>query len=257
MKILLNKNNNQYETILMLLSCNNVKTTKDFIFNYKKNTDLEKINLIWLDNGSTDETVDYLQKELSSLSSVTLFSSSKNLGVISGRNYIWKYSIDNFKDHKYFMFLDNDQYVKEDWYNQHLNFLIDGDYDIIGVEAWLMNYSFLPVERIDKLNKPYTYVGCGGSLIKKNVVDDIGIYDDNFNPSYFEDPDYIFRANKKGYKIGWNYKNLIQHLPHQTLGKIGNEEKNRRFIKSLNYFRSKWKGTKTPIFRQYENSNTI
>jgi GT2 family glycosyltransferase len=254
-KILENKSND-IETVLLLLSCNGINTTKDFLHNFKKNSPLNTIHIVWLDNGSNDGTKDLLEKELSNIPNSTLFFSDSNLGVITGRNKIWEYSFNNI-DCKLLSFLDNDQYVKENWYHQHTNFLKDGNYDIVGVEAWLMNKTFLPIEKIDSIKKGFTYVGCGGSLIKREVIEKIGFYDDGFNPSYFEDPDYIFRCLENNFKVGWNYKNLIQHLPHQTLGKIGNEEKNRRFIKSLKYFREKWKGKSFPLLKQNEVSNSV
>jgi GT2 family glycosyltransferase len=54
----------------------------------------------------------------------------------------------------------------------------------------------------------------GGMMIKKEVVEEIGLFDPQFNPKYFEDPDFCFRAIRKGYKIGWCVDYVIEHQKH-------------------------------------------
>jgi len=46
-----------------------------------------------------------------------------------------------------------------------------------------------------------------------------------------------WRALEKGYKIGWNVKARLTHMPHQTLG-----TNNGAFLESYNKFRVKWFG---------------
>jgi GT2 family glycosyltransferase len=81
-----------------------------------------------------------------------------------------------------------------------------GSYDLVGADAWLMDSSFMPRHNCKKKGDPYTYVGCGGMMVKKEVVDRLGLFDEQFNPAYFEDPDFNFRAREAGFKIGWNQK---------------------------------------------------
>lgn len=231
---------------LCVLSYNADGITERFLDNYAKNTDQDICHLYWVDNGSRDKTKDILTNFWDNNKNVSLVFNDSNNGVIGGRNQGFEYFLEE-SDSDYLMFLDNDQFVKDGWLEQHLSVLQSG-YDLIGVEAWQLNRSFMPISNNSSLKQWFSYVGCGGMLIKREVVEDIGTFDERFNPSYFEDPDYNFRCYQKGYKIGWNFAARIDHLPHQTLGKCN--DKIKRFTDSIIKFRKKWRGTSVPIMIQ-------
>jgi GT2 family glycosyltransferase len=237
------------ETSIIVLSHNAVDITKEFIKTLYNHTDPNKFNLIMIDNASSDGAVEFLSDYLKDLNNSILISNSENLGVIGGRNQGYNISSELDDKSKYILFIDNDQFVKEGWLEHHISVLERG-YDIVGVEAWQMSKTFLPILHIQKLNCYFNYVGCGGMIVKKEVFEKIGILDERFNPCYFEDPDFVFRSYDAGFKIGWNMKAKIVHMPHQTLGKLNPQEKTNKFIKSLNEFRNKWKNRNLPVFYQ-------
>jgi len=111
-----------------------------------------------------------------------------------------------------------------------------------------MNQSLMPVKKNDSLTQWFCYVGCGGMLMKREVPNKLGMFDDRFNPSWFEDPDYNWRCHKEGYKIGWNIKAKLTHLPHQTLGNA--PDKAERFLKNYRKFFEKWRGHPVPKIYQ-------
>jgi len=235
---------------IIALSHNGLKTTKEFLKLLYENTKEDLFRLILIDNGSTDGTVDFLKEFSRDVKNVIIVSSKTNLGVIDGRNLGYYYSTCTSIDKSdYIINLDNDQFVSDGWLDQHMSVLNHG-YDIVGVEAWKMNKMFIPTEKIESLNQYFNYVGCGGMLIKREVTKKIGMFDTRFNPSYFEDPDFVFRAYDFGFKIGWNFKSRIIHMPHQTLGKLTESEKVKRFTNSWNEFRKKWANHPLPIFKQ-------
>jgi len=233
------------KVFLVVLSHNSIGTTRKFLDLLYKYTNQDLFHLHFIDNGSSDETPKLLQDFRKD--NMSIFLSENNTGVIGGRNLGFE-EFSKQSECDILMFLDNDQYVREGWLEQHLSVLNTG-YDLIGVEAWQLNRSFLPVKKITSLNETFSYVGCGGMMVRKEVVDKIGPYDMQFNPSYFEDPDYSKRAYDAGFKIGWNIKSRIIHFPHQTLGKAS--DKHQRFLNSLQKFRNKWKGKSMPVLRQY------
>lgn len=238
-----------YKLDLIVLSYNGIETTKKFLDHYYKNTDTSKVHLIWIDNASTDDTRKFLKEIFADKKEVTYFEAEKNLGVIDGRNKGYKISEGRENKSPYIMYLDNDQYVLEGWLDHHFAVLHSG-YDMIGVEAWQLNYRFIPIAKVESLRNHFSYVGCGGMLIKRAVTDRIKMFDKQFNPAYFEDPDFNFRAIQAGFKVGWNFKAKIFHLPHQTLGKNATSEKTRIFTESLNKFRKKWHGHRPPVLKQ-------
>lgn len=241
---------------IVVLSHNGLPVSVKFLNSLQKHTDPQKYQLVWIDNGSTDGTVKWLTDQTEDADrkfDLHCIFSPSNLGVIGGRNFGFDLFFGSMKDTvdltdcNYLLFLDNDQFVREGWLEQHMAVLNSG-YDLVGVEAWQMNKSFLPTARIESLMHWYAYVGCGGMLIRREAAEKLGSFDKVFNPSYFEDPDYCFRAAKENLKVGWNFANRITHLPHQTLGNA--PDKAQRFVNSLQAFRAKWYGTEPPHFMQ-------
>ena len=186
---------------------------------------------------------------------VRIISLDHNSGVIEGRNIGYENS--KHLEYKYLLFLDNDQFVEKEWLDQHLFFMKQGDYDVLGVEAWEMSESFRPLWMVKKLTDCYTYVGAGGMIMKRRVVEEIGLFDTVFSPMYFEDPDFIFRCNKRGFHVGWNPYARIVHKPHQTMLIISQEDKHKYFRKSLKYFREKWKNYSPPIYKRTKMSESL
>jgi len=235
---------------IIVLSHNNKKITKDFLsFLYKNSkSDCFSYRLVMVDNGSTDGTQDFLVNFLEKKENATLILSKKNTGVIKGRNLGYYYGSENTSS-EFLMFLDNDQFVQKRWLDQHLG-LISLNYDLIGVEAWVMTRNLMPSRRLTSLNQAFNYVGCGGMVVRRKVIQSIGLFDVGFSPAYFEDPDFCIRAYKAGFKIGWNSKAKICHLGHQTLGTLSTSNKKEKFMRSWKYFRSKWKYHSLPYINQ-------
>ena len=257
---------------LIMLSCDGLHATRDFLRHLQNNTDpdlLDKIRVIWIDNGSCDGTPRYLENKFEEFGlNAILVVSSSNLGVIGGRNLGLKIVKEIMSQSDYIMFLDNDQYVQDGWLEHHLAVLEEGDYDMVGVEAWKCNHRFLPTVKLDNqikrgVGNAFNYVGCGGTLMKKEVFHRVGYFDDIFNPCYFEDPDFNMRAYNEGFKIGWNIKAKVVHMPHQTLGTLPKDKKTKKFINSMKKFQRKWNNKKMPVLKmpllevfKDENSNS-
>lgn len=234
------------KTAIIVLSHNGLDVTKRFLHALYKYT--QNFHLVMIDNASSDGTPAYLTEFSKLQTNMTLVLNDTNLGVIGGRNQGYGIYAALPDKPPYFVFLDNDQFVQPRWLDLHHAAMTEGRYDLIGVEAWLLNRSFWPVKNCKKPGEPFSYVGCGGMMIKASVADAIGMFDPQFNPCYFEDPDFCFRARQASFKIGWNYKARVIHLPHQTLGK--NAKRWQHLKSSHTKFREKWRGTRMiPLFQ--------
>lgn len=235
-------------TDIIVLVHNNLNLTKGFIEKVFENT--ENFNLIFVDNGSTDGTNEFLTEgEIDK--KWKLITSDKNLGVIGGRNLGAKHVTS-----EYFLNIDNDQYPRKGWL-EGLHSLMNEGYDVVGCEAWQIHppktpgsvmlgdssvpdRGYFPFKHCKNPKDRYSYIGCGGMLIKKHVYDQIGLFDDRFSPAYFEDPDFSWRCIKAGFKLGWKYNCPIDHLAHQTFNSQNLFQKNHQFVKSWLEFRKKW-----------------
>ena len=116
-------------------------------------------------------------------------------------------------------------------------------YDITGAEAWKMNNQFYPIRKIKNKSDSYSYVGCGGMMVKGDLFEELGKFDERFF-KYFEDPDICFLADREGHKIGWNCEPVIVH---NHIGPLLNNTTKKYFIDSLNKFRQKWKDYTAPV----------
>src|SRR4051812_47867838 len=105
---------------IVVLSHNALKVTQKFVQHLEDNTDPAKFTLLWIDNGSTDGTVVYLDRmlqEKSRLYSMYGMIYPDNKGVIGGRNigfdaFFGKVRAVDLSDCNFILMIDNDQYVK-------------------------------------------------------------------------------------------------------------------------------------------------
>ena len=240
--MLIKKRNIEVELEIIVLTYNNLKITKQFISLLYKNTS-QKFGLIIVDNNSTDGTREYLEDL--DYENLSLIFNDRNEGIVSGRNLGYKLSQESIGDVKYIVFLDNDQMCfKKGWLENHLEMMKKQDVDLIGVEAWQMKKDFYPFRKIKFINEKFSYVGCGGMMIKNEVIKNIGLFDERFF-IYFEDPDFCFRCKEAGYRVGWNNLSVIDHQKH-NLRLDG--ERRKYFMESWKKFREKWKNYKIPEF---------
>lgn len=227
---------------LGVLHRNNCKLACMFIDKFFSSPEAEEVKLIWIDNDSNDDSADHVSKLLRQ--SDLFIKSNVNLGVIGGRNKIF----DEFDkiESTHLIFLDNDQLVSPGWlnnYKSHSNF----ENAIIGLEAWQLDNNFKPFKMCNSNDGQFSYVGCGGMCIPKDIYKKLGKFDDKLGMAYFEDPDYCFRAFESNIDVKWKQNKYVIHLAHQTLGKMNN--RGDIFSKSAQYFRSKWRGRKDLLLR--------
>lgn len=217
---------------ILILTHNNIEATKKCIQKVYSNTQSD-FTVFVLDNNSTDSTVAYLTSL--TYDNLKVFQNRKNEGIIYGRNELWHIAY-GVADYDYFCFLDNDQFVQEGWDEGYLKLM--KDYDVVGVEAWQMRQNFQPTRRIKNESEFFSYVGCGGMMIKREVVEDIGLFDVQFNPKYYEDPDFCFRAIQNGYKVGWCVDRVIEHQKHDLT--LSSQERV-FFMRNLKIIQKKWR----------------
>ena len=225
----------QLNIIILTYNClNKIKQCLDSIYKHTK----QDFNLFIVENDSQDGTREYIKKIAKEKNNIHLSLQEKNLGIIKGRNAGFDFykSINNNKD-DYIMFLDADQYVKKNWLDSYLEIM--KEFEIIGVEAWLMRESdFYPYKRVIKKEERFSYLGAGGMMLKSSLFEKLGRFDEDFEMAYFEDPSLCFLAREKGYKIGWNTEPIIIH---DHSGPLLSKKNKQYFLKNWKTFQKKWK----------------
>ena len=186
---------------IITLTYNKLKYTKKYIESlYKYTRDFE---LIVVDNGSTDGTREYLK----SLNNVKVIFNDENLGFSKGNNQGLKIA-----EGEYIGFLNNDILLYPNWFEEcekvfeqeNVAFVgprdIDPHFDNTNEKNYIKyfkkNYSYK--EDFEK-NFDACIFSC--VITKREVLNKIGNFDENYSPAFFEDNDFKYRAILAGYGI--------------------------------------------------------
>jgi GT2 family glycosyltransferase len=223
--------------LIGILQHNKFSVTERCIRDIHQNTLNTEYLIFVIDNGSTDGS-DQKLKDTFQEDNISIDLQAKNHGVIGGRNLIFDY-FQNHTEFSHLLFIDNDQFVQPGWVDGYKEVFSKFPECVAGIEAWLMSSMLTPARKAVAKDPGFTYVGCGGMMISRGVFDILGSFDSEFNPAYFEDPDYCLRASAANFPVVWNTQSKIKHLAHQTLGQNAIKS-GQSFRKSYKHFRSKW-----------------
>jgi GT2 family glycosyltransferase len=195
----------------------------------------EPHQIVVVDNGSVDRSVEIVEKEYPG---VSLVKHAKNKGFTGGVNAGIKYAIE--QQAKYVALLNNDAMADKDWLKNLVGFLeaspkagiatskicddkkthLDSTGDLYTI--WGLPYPRGRGEDYSTKYDSYTWVfgaSGGASLYRIKMLEQIGLFDDDFF-AYYEDVDISFRAQLAGWKVGYAPKALVYHEIGATSGSI-------------------------------------
>ena len=213
----------------------------EFLDKYFKSLSQDSDNIgevIIIDNGSADSSLDYIKKNTFSFP-VVVIENSENLGFAPAVNQgILKSKYD------YIFSLNNDTEVKKGSIKAMLDLICDDD--VFSVQAKMLQAQNKKL--IDDAGDEYNLLGwtkkigenqnsnnysqvfeifsscAGAALYKKSVFTEIGLFDDNFF-AYMEDVDLAIRSQIYGYKNLLCPDAIVYHIGSATSGSRYNEFK--------------------------------
>ncbi|WP_454871098.1 glycosyltransferase [Priestia megaterium] len=238
------------KTSIIILTYNQLPLTKQCLTSINKHTNQEEIEIIVVDNGSTDGTIAYLK----SIPSLKTIFNEKNLGFAKGCNQ----GLDIATGDRV-LFLNNDTIVTKNWL-QSMIVLLYSD-EKIGMVGPVSNYvsgpqqitvDYTDTQAIEEFSSEYCKNELGKSkgalrlvgfclLIKREVLDKIGGFDERFEYGSFEDDDLCLRGLQAGYQLKIALDSFVHHHGHATF--TGNQDINMHHLFNLNRqkFIDKWK----------------
>lgn len=244
------------KTSIILLTHNQLDYTKQCIDSIDKYTDKASYELIVVDNGSTDGTVDWLKQQ----KNIVTILNSENLGFPKGCNQ----GI-NIATGENILLLNNDTIVTQNWLNNLLVCLYSSkEIGAVGpVTNSIAYYSTIPVNytSIKKMHQFASKYNLSNPekweerlkligfclLIKREVLDIVGMLDERFTPGNFEDDDFSVRLRQAGYRLMLCKDTFIHHF-----GSVSWREDVITFSKILTEnekkFKDKW-GTDSDSYR--------
>ena len=204
---------------IIVVNWNKKELTADCLRTLKM-TDYKNFELILVDNGSTDGSIEYLMKIWPKMHIIKL---DENYGYTTGTNIGWKYARKKLNA-DYICAMDNDIVtLQPEWLTLIVDELEKSPQRGIGSGKHLFPDGRLQTPYIgaDKTYKMDTgeynhikeveaFVG-PAIVIKKQVIEKVGYYDENFfyGPN---DLDYCHRARRAGFKLVYNGLSKSVHI---------------------------------------------
>lgn len=186
---------------IITLTHNKLSYTKKFVESLFRYTD--DFELIIVDNASTDGTREFISK----IPNAKLILNEDNLGYSKGNNQGL-----SIAEGEYIAFFNNDILLYPNWFEnvekvfqqenvgfispRHINPHYDNTNERHYIKFFRKNFSY-------KKDYEKNFDECVFSCVvtKRSVIDNIGDFDENFTPAFFEDNDLKYRAIEAGYGV--------------------------------------------------------
>lgn len=239
---------------VVVLTWNGLDDTRRCLDSVLRNTRSEDAEIIVVDNGSTDGTVDYLK----ALPGIRSLFNAKNLGFVGGNNVALRL-LEPGRD---VVLLNNDTLIEDpDWLKKLRCTAYSGDdVGVVGcrirrIEGGMLQHAgtYVPdhtfwgqqlgagEKDVNQYNQDITVEGVVFACvyIRHDVIKAVGILDDAFF-SYFEDTDYCLRAREAGFRTVVCGALTIGHLEHGSTA-ANNVSQSDMFLTSQKTFLAKWR----------------
>ena len=195
-------------------------------------TNYGNLEIIFVDNGSTDDSIDFIEKNLASFK-IKIIKNRYNLGWSQGFNVGMKTA-----KGKYIVLLSNDMTVDPNWLQPVVD-LMETDHQVglagfkrllygkhqlldgIGGDLYLdgrvkqIGQNEIDRGQYDRNIFDIDFIG-GAMTIRRETLQQIGLFDSTFK-IFAEDADLCYRVRKGGYKVVYVYNARIWHKGSATL----------------------------------------
>ncbi len=241
-------------TSIIILNLNGAKHIHDCIDSLRRYTKPAH-EIIVVDNGSTDDSLDYLR----ALPFVKLIENKENVGVGLGRNQGLAVA-----EGEYIVFLDNDTIVTDAWLDRFINYAkADQSIGMMGPrsnyvsgpqivpEAKYSSFEDMQAFAADWASKNSMQATLVGRLVgfcqfmRRAVIKKVGGTEPAFGLWGWDDDDLSLRAQLAGYKLAMANEIYIHHTGSQT-SKTADLNYNELLVEKWEIFRQKWGFSWTP-----------
>ena len=223
---------------------NNLDLTRDCVESVFRNTCLA-CRLIIVDNGSDMPTADYLRGLANEKKEkVLLVRNNVNQGFIKATNEGIKCS-----NAPYVCLLNNDTEVTEGWLEEMIKVAEKEKHvGIVNANSNTLGCKLRPGQSLESLtgelkahSGEYTTLAWATGfcmLIKREVIDKIGLFDEIYGMGNFEDADFSKRAQKIGYSSVCAVASYVYHCERRSFVRF--KRFDRDFNRNKEIFYSKW-----------------
>ena len=194
---------------IIILNWNGKELTRNCLKSIENNTDYPNYEVIVVDQGSKDGSVELIEREFPKVKVVKLrenigFSAGNNLGFLKSKG-------------KYVFMLNNDTEVVKGWLTNIVKVMeIDRNIAAAGSVQIPIDQKSDTSNLEDGIEEVET-AGGAAMIIRKSVLKQIGNLDaKHFSPIYGEENDWCYRARNAGYKIVQVKNSAVAHIGEAT-----------------------------------------
>ncbi len=224
---------------IIIPNWNGLKLLKVCLLSLKKQS-FKGFEVIVVDNGSEDDSVEYVKKKCPEFKVIELnknygFAKAVNEGIKKSQGkYVVLLNNDTEVDKNFLKYLvetadeQNVSFLTAKRFNYYKRDLIDSVGDDMDSVGHLILCGLGQKNSIKFDKSGYIFLASGGScLIKKEVFEKIGYFDEDYF-MYMEDADFFFRAQLAGFQGWYEPRAVVYHMRMAS-------SKNLDFVEYLNF----------------------
>lgn len=232
-----------------------------------KNSGEIHYEILIADDCSNDLTVDIEQV----ISGLRVIRNAENLRFLRNCNNAAKYA-----KGKYILFLNNDTQVQENWLAPLIELIErdrtmgmvgsklvypDGRLQEAGGILWkdgsAWNYGNRSDPDLPEYNyvKEVDYISGAAIMIRRELWEEIGGFDERFAPAYYEDTDLAFEVRKHGYKVMYQPLSVVVHFEGVSNGTNTSHGQKAYQVENAHKFYEKWKDVL--YAEHFENAQSV
>ena len=203
-----------------------------------RRTTVADVELILVDNASSDGTADYLQ----TVPDLVLIANRENRGFAGACNQgILAAS------GEWIVVMNNDVVLSQGWLQGLLSAAGERQLDMVSpaIREGDLNYDLEPyAEELTNRMKSVVRSGTVNGICfmaHRRVFETIGVFDENFRIGQYEDKDLFLRARRAGFRLGTVGAAFIHHFGSITQKAVGARRETRDYaLANKAYFSRKW-----------------
>jgi GT2 family glycosyltransferase len=238
---------------VVILTYNNLNLTKACLQSVIERSQYANLEIIVVDNASTDGTIDYLREFQRHHSSVKIIANRYNVGFAAGNNLGLAAATG-----EYLVLLNNDTVVTEGWVLTLLHHLMD--HSDIGLLGAVTNHigneaqvkvDYAGLDQMPERSRAYTLTHMGELLFLRTVAffcvmmprstyARCGPISEEYGIGFFEDDDYCRKVEKLGLKIACAEDVFIHHHLSASFNKLREKERRALFDRNRAIYEKKW-----------------
>lgn len=198
----------------------------------------KNIEIIIINNASTDETSDYL----SNLEGIKVLTNNQNKGCAASWNQGIKKSTG-----EWIAILNNDVRIEPNCFDTLIKSAESLSIDVIspGMREGKLDYNFHEYAELYTQKMKNVYRNCNPSgvcfILKTKVFEKVGLFDENFVIGQYEDADFFRRCKLLKFRMGIIGSSFIHHFGSTTQKDLQKNAETNYSLHNRTYHRKKWK----------------